>query len=330
MIESSGVKAWPPTRGLRSSAMRVAVGPVVIAAALSLLLTDGAVARAADPDPQPSPQAGSAPPSPGVETTSGWYALDHADTITIDEPAAPGRYPAVIFIHGGAWGRSQPSSYELSWAKDLAQQEGWLVAVIGYPAKVRREQVIEPYAIARAIHAVANRSDVDRRAVALWGESAGGQLALLAAYRDARNLNPLVGAVVSISGPTDMRTEYNSFAQIWLKAVTRFEGMTPQQARDAGSKRYPLTSPAVIVSRRDPATFQAISRFDPLVPSNQVKVLTQRLVQAGVTHRTVWLNGKDHSSAIEDEYPSGSSYTVQQLAESFVNQAFAERRASFR
>lgn len=260
--------------------------------------------------------------------TRGWYGLDHADTITTYRPAAPGRYPAVIFVHGGAWGRSQPTSYEFNWAENLAQTEGWLVAVIGYPAKVRNEHVIEPYAMAAAIRAVAHRSDVDDRAIALWGESAGGQLALLAGYRNSTTWRPLVSAVVSISGPTDMRTEYNSVAQVWLHAVTRFEGMTPDAAKKAGSRRYPLTSPAQIVWRGDPATFQAISRFDALVPSNQVRVLTQRLVSAGVPHETEWLTGKDHSSAIESEYPPDSSYTVEQLAAAFVTKVFARHGVS--
>lgn len=328
MIESFPVRARPSIFGVRGGRMRAAVVPVVVAAVLSLFLAGHSAARAAEVSVQASASPTSSP-SPEIRTTSGWYGLDRADTITIDEPAAPGRYPAVIFIHGGAWGRSQPTSYEFDWARQLAQQEGWLVAVIGYPAKVRHEEVVEPYAIATAIHAVASRGDVDDRAIALWGESAGAQLALLAAYRDARSWNPLVSAVVSISGPTNMVTEYNSLAQVWLKAVTRFEGMTPQQAHDAGSNRYPSTSPADIVTHRDPPTFQAISRADPLVPSTQVQALTDKLASANVPHQTVWLNGKDHSTAIENEYPTGSAYTVQQLAESFIKQAFAARRLAF-
>jgi acetyl esterase/lipase len=267
--------------------------------------------------------------TPEIVSTTGWYAPDPADTITIFEPAAEGRYPTVIFVHGGAWGRSQPNDHELQWAHDLAADQGWLVAVIGYPAKVPHEQVIEPRAIAYAINAVARRADVDRSSIALWGESAGAHLALLAAYRDARTLDPLVSGVVSISGPTDMRTEYNSFAEIWLHAVTRFEGMAPQAARDAGSRRYSLTSPVDLVTPRCPPTFQAISRLDPLVPPNQVKILTQRLIQADVMHRSVWLRGDGHSSTIEDETPPDSQYTVQQLAVAFLTSAFAQRRVLF-
>lgn len=296
-------------------------------ALLCLLVVAPSAARAADHAPE---RAVAPAPSPEIVSSNGWYTPDRADTITVYEPATKGRHPAVIFVHGGAWGRSQPNGHELDWAHDLAADQGWLVAVIGYPAKVPHEQVVEPRAISDAITAVAHRADVDRSAVALWGESAGAHLALLAAYRDARTLDPLVTGVVSISGPTDMRTEYHSDAQTWLHAVTRFEGMAPQAARHAGSRRYMLTSPVDLVSRQSPPTFQAISRHDPLVPPRQVKTLTQQLVRNDVMHRSVWLQGAGHSSVIEDEAPPGSPYTVQQLAVAFLNSAFAQRRVMFR
>jgi acetyl esterase/lipase len=305
---------------------RVRVISAAVAGLLGLLVVAPAAAQAADGAPS---RTVTPAPEPEIVSSTGWYTPDPANTITIFEPAAEGRYPTVIFVHGGAWGRSQPLEHELQWAHDLAQEQGWLVAVIGYPAKVPNEQIVEPRAVVDAVNAVAERSDVDPNAIALWGESAGAHLALVAAYRNARTLHPLVSGVVSISGPTDMRSEYNSFAEVGLHAVTRFEGMTPKAARDAGSRRYSLTSPVDLVSRRSPPTFQAISRLDPLVPANQVKALTQRLIDLEVMHHSVWLPGKGHSTAIESQTPPDSEYTVQELAVAFLKQAFAERRVLF-
>lgn len=293
---------------------------------LSLLVAAPSAARAADADPA----SGSAPSSqPRIVTVTGWYTLDPSSSITLYRPAGDGTSPAVLFVHGGAWGRSQPNSYELSWARELAEQEGWLVAVIGYPTKVPREHVAEPRAIAAAIDALAHRSDVDPHAIALWGESAGGQLALLAAYRDAARLHPVVGGVVSISGPTDMTTEYSSLAQTALGAVTRFEGLSPRAAQRARSARYRTTSPVHLVSRGDPATFQAISRHDRLVPPGQIGRLSRLLTLAHVTHQTVRLPGRAHSTTLESQQPPGSEQTVQELAVRFLERAFAARRVVF-
>lgn len=290
---------------------------VAAAALLGALVITPATARASAPL-----AAHDSGQSSEVATTTGWYTTDDADTISIFEPAGPGPYPAVIFVHGGAWGRAQPNAYELSWAADLARSQGWLVAVIGYPTKVPHEHIAEPYALALAIQAIANRSDVINRSIALWGESAGGQLALLAAYRDAAAPHPAVRAVVSISGPTDMVTEFSSLAQTALGAVTRFEGLTPREARRARSARYRDTSPVNLVTRHDPATFQAISCGDRLVPARQVTRLSRLLAAAHVRHRTVILPGDAHSTALETQRPAGSANSVADLAEQFLTQVF--------
>lgn len=255
--------------------------------------------------------------------TRGNYAPDSADTVRTFAPSGSGPYPAVLFIHGGAWGRSRPNNYEFRFARRLAAEHSWVVAVIGYPTKIPRERTVEPHAIRMALTHLANRHDVDRHAIALWGESSGGQLALLAAYRDAMRQQPLVRGVVSISGPTNMRIEYTSLAETVLGAVLRFEGLSPRAARARGSARYRLTSPVNLVRHADPATFQAISWHDPLVPPVQVTDLTRRLVAEGVPHVTVHLRGDGHSTTIETQRPIGATHDVAYLAAAFLGRIFA-------
>jgi acetyl esterase/lipase len=255
--------------------------------------------------------------------TRGNYAANVADTVRTYAPSGPGPYPAVLFVHGGAWGRPRPNIYEFRFAHRLAAENDWVVSVIGYPTKIPRERTVEPHAIRVALTHLADRDDVDRHAVALWGESSGGQLALLAAYRDAMTADPLVDAVVSISGPTNMRIEFSSLAETALGAVLRFEGLSPQAARARGSARYRLTSPVSLVRSRDPATFQAISLHDPLVPPVQVNELTQRLAAERVLHQTVHVRGDGHSTTIEDERPIGAGHDVEYLAAAFLTRSFA-------
>ena len=311
--------------------MRVSWTHGAVAVVLSLLVAAPAhPARAAEPGPGLVPITLTGPPPISrVVATNGWYTPDSTTTITLYSPTTGDRHPAVVFVHGGAWGRAQPTAYELRWARALAAHEGWVVAVIGYPTKVPNEQTLEPRAIADAIGAVSRRPDVDSRAIALWGESAGGQLALLTAYRAAARLHPFVSGVVSISGPTDMRTEFGSLAQRALGAVTRFEGLTPHAARAANSPRYRVTSPVDLVRTGDPATFQAISRHDRLVPSGQVSRLARLLAAAHVPHRTVRVAGTAHSTTLESQRPAGSRRTVQQLAVAFLGRVFAARRVNF-
>ena len=330
--------------------------PLLVAAACAAPLVCAGEARAGTPTPVPTPTVSptdspspdptptgtptdSPSPTPTVTPTTtptstptpttivatrGNYAPNPADTMRTYAPSDAGLHPAVLFIHGGAWGRSRPNSHEFRFARRLAARHDWVVAVIGYPTKIPREHVIEPQAIRKALTKLVSRGDVDPRAVALWGESSGGQLALLAAYRDAMLPAPIVHAVVSISGPTNMRIEYTSLAQTALGAVTRFEGLTPRQAQLRGSARYRLTSPVNLVRHTDPATFQAISWHDPLVPAVQIADLARRLTAEGVPHETVHIPGDGHSTTIETQRPAGSKHDVAYLATAFLTQVFAK------
>lgn len=256
---------------------------------------------------------------PALLVSSGRFGPSADDTYRLFAPNIAGRHPAVLFIHGGAWGRAQPEGPEYAFCRKLALRTGWVVATIGYPTWTVPERRVEPSAIRDALVHLAADPAVDPHRIALWGESSGGQLALLAAYRDKPDHVGLVDAVVSISGPTAMRVEYHSVAQTAIGAVTHFEGTTPAH----GAARYDATSPVALVRRDAPPTFQAISRHDPLVPPVQVRTLSKRLAAAGVRHQTVHVPGRDHSFPLEFDRPAHHRHSVQWLAVHFVRSVFS-------
>jgi acetyl esterase/lipase len=262
--------------------------------------------------------ASAAPRPSAVTETNGEYGPSADDTVDLFSPTRPGEHPAVLFIHGGAWGRSQPLSPERVFCRQLARRTGWVVALIGYPTWTPPERRVEPAAIREALISLAADPAVDPHRVAVWGESSGGQLALLAAYRNRSDHVDLVRAVVAVSGPTAMRLEYRSAAQKDIGAVTHFEGASPRRA----VARYAATSPLALARRGVPPTFQAISRHDPLVPPVQVRDLSRRLGRLGVVHRTVYVRGSDHSFPLEFDRPPGSRHTVEVLAIRFLAHVF--------
>jgi acetyl esterase/lipase len=262
-----------------------------------------------------------------IIAVSGYYGPEPDETFVsyVPDGGASGVHPAVLFIHGGAWGRPEPNAGELAECRSLAEKTGWIVTAIGYPTWTTPERRVEPAAVRTALVDLAARPDVDRQRIALWGESAGGQLALLTAYRDSLRKHPLVTAVVSISGPTDMTIEYNGTNPKDPAAVTHFEGLSPTQAAADGSDRYSTTSPADIVSQLSTPTFQAIGHRDPLVPQRQVTELSTLLSELDIRHQTRYVSGSDHSYPIEFERPTGSTLDVQQLAINFITATFPSR-----
>lgn len=260
--------------------------------------------------------------SQSIVTIHSTYGVLADETMTTYAPVGSGSHPAILFVHGGAWGRAEPNGGELAEGRQLAERTGWVVAVIGYPTQTAPERRVEPDAILAALDKLASRADVDRSRIALWGESAGGQLALLTAYRDSLRSHPLVAAVVSVSGPTDMSVEYDGSNPLDPYAVTHFEGIGLVQALLDGLLRYRTTSPADLVTRRTTPTFQAISRHDPLVSPRQIAELARRLANHDVRHVTRYVAGSDHSYPIEFERPPGAHADVQTLALRFVSSVF--------
>lgn len=301
---------------------------LVVAAAVAVTVTALAVAmqptspldrstqQRTAPTPDPSPGS----PSPRTVTeVHGRYGADPANVLVLEVPvggAAVG--PTVLYLHGGAWQRAQPSPADLAFARGLAARYGWRIALISYPTASVPHYAVEDAAVATAVANLSHRPQLDTGHVALWGSSAGGQLALLTAYRDAAAGQRSVCAVVSVSAPTDMRVEYHSRAQQTVGAVSYYEGESPAESARHGDGRYAATSPIDTVDQHAPPTFQAISKNDGLVPSSQVVALDQRLAADGVKHQLIEVPGFAHGDALESEHPPGSPATVAELAAGFV------------
>jgi acetyl esterase/lipase len=89
-------------------------------------------------------------------------------------------YPAVLFIHGGGW-RSGDRSQHVPMAQQLAAK-GYVTATVEYRLSTEAhypEAVFDLKAAIRWLRANAQHYPLDTTRIAVWGFSAGGQLAAL-------------------------------------------------------------------------------------------------------------------------------------------------------
>lgn len=242
-----------------------------------------------------------------TSTTIAYGTLPNA-TMTVYRMDISTSDVAVLFVHGGAWARATATVDEISLAKSLAQTTGWAVGVVNYPTTTSPHYTLQPASVNTARQRLTAWPGVNPAHVALWGESAGAHLALLVAYRHPGE----VAAVASISGPTDMTTEYAVPAETTY--VNYFEEGSPAQVPD----RYASTSPINAVTPASTPTFQAASIDDPHVPHSQMDELTASLTAAGVEHTEATVTGLDHATPIEYQKPPGSTRTIAGLAADFI------------
>ncbi|WP_084655550.1 alpha/beta hydrolase [Nocardia altamirensis] len=215
--------------------------------------------------------------------------------VDIWSAAGPAANPAVVFVHGGSWttGGRDESPQQNQWFVE----HGYTVFDIEYRLSPPPRWHQQTSDVKCAIGWVAQHSDrlgIDPADITVIGESAGANLALLAAYTVGTGAFPPscpvpehpVRAVISEYGPTDT-------AALTLDdhiATTVFGGST-----DTALQAYRVTSPLSYVRPGLPATLLLHGRSDHFVNVAQTTELDTALTKVAVPHRSVLLPWTEHA-----------------------------------
>ncbi|MBI3861750.1 MAG: alpha/beta hydrolase [Planctomycetia bacterium] len=213
-------------------------------------------------------------------------------------PKAPSEKPrpAIVVIHGGGWIEGDKSSFSTPNIRppgntiDFARL-GFVAATINY--RLAREA---PYPAAihdcknavRFLRANAQKYQIDPERIGVWGNSAGGHLALLLGMTNGdaslegdgpyRDQSSRVHAMVSDSGPIDLVHQHKTGA---LRSVVELlMGGPPDQDR---STAYQQASPSGHVAKQLPPLLLIYGEADEQVPVETADRFVVELSRAGVT-----------------------------------------------
>lgn len=227
------------------------------------------------------------------------------------EAAAP--RALVVIVHGGSW-RNGDSTQLPSMAKRLAAA-GYAVASINYRLAPQHPFPAAYDDLGAAVAHLRERADelrIDPERVVLYGRSAGGHLALLAAYRWQA---PYVRGVVAFYAPTDLRYswEHPSNPRILDTPGTLrgFLGGGPDES-PVLSARYYDASPYAWATPGSPPTLLIHGGRDELVRPVHSERLAARLGELAVPHLLLRLPWATHGCEANPAGPSGqlSEYAV--------------------
>jgi acetyl esterase/lipase len=192
------------------------------------------------------------------------------------------RLPVVMTIHGGSWQSGSRGDF-VDLNHHLAAH-GYVVAAIDYRLAPRWRFPAAQDDLAAAISYVktlAERASLDPSRIALIGRSAGGQVALLAAYTTH---DPAIRGVVSFYGPVALRWGYENPAKraiIDSSAVLEMYLGGPPATHAA---QYEAAEPARFVDASTPPTLFIQGLRDELVSPFHNEFVSARLIDAGVPH----------------------------------------------
>lgn len=229
---------------------------------------------------------------------------------------APRPRPLVVIVHGGSW-RNGDSTQLPSMARRLASA-GYAVAAVNYrlaPAHPFPAAYDDLGAAVAFLRDQAEELGIDPERVVLYGRSAGGHLALLAAYRWRAEY---VRGVVALYAPTDLvySWEHPSDPRILDTPGTlrAFVGGAPDQSPELAA-RYVDASPYPWASTASPPTLLVHGGRDELVRPAHSERLAARLRELGVPHHLLRLPWATHGCEANPAGPSGqlNEYAVRRF-----------------
>jgi acetyl esterase/lipase len=203
----------------------------------------------------------------------------------LDAYVAPNAPRAVVLIHGGGFHSGSKESLDPT-ALRFAQS-GWTAFSISYrlvppaPWYAAKEDAL---AAVRWVRAHSAEFGFDPARLAVFGTSAGGNLAALAAT--VGRGRSLVAAAASWSGPMD------------LAAFARTNGVIRRYVGCSCAARARALSPASYVGAGDAPLLLANSTHE-LVPLGQANEMARRLRAARIPHRLLVYPGTRHAVAYE-------------------------------
>lgn len=213
-------------------------------------------------------------------------------------PGGKGPFPAVILLHGGGWEAGDKVTYLTPVMRPLAEA-GFAWFSIDYrltPTVRHEEQLADLRAAIRFVYREAERYNIDRRRIAILGESASGQMVA----QIATEKMPEVAAVVSFYGVYDFLVMTGQFTP--RSIPTRLFGVTDASGFDR-LKRY---SPLHQATDGMPPILLLCGTGDGLYRQHQSMVA--KLTELKARFEAVELPGAPHGMENWEGHPEWASY----------------------
>ena len=205
--------------------------------------------------------------------------------------------PTFLFIHGGGFVAGSLQGYDIP-LRHLALRSGWQVAALDYrlaPEHPYPAAIDDCRAALQALHDDLSL-EADAARLAIGGDSAGGLLATVTAFR-ARDAGVSLALQVLLYPNTDLRAgAHHASRQQYDGAVIRVDEL--DRSLDAylggADRRQPDISPLLSAQLSGSCpTLLVTNEVDPL--RDEAEAYGERLRKAGVSVEAIRLDGMIHS-----------------------------------
>ncbi len=247
------------------------------------------------------------------------YDEAHGLTLDLYKGSATGKRPCIIVIHGGSWAGGD--SKQLPELNSELAKGGYIVASINYrlaPASTYPAPLQDLQKCIRYLRTNAAGFYIDTNNIVLLGRSAGGQIALSAAYTLK---DPGIKGVICFYGPADMVWGYqnptNPLVLDSRKIMKDYLGGTLNEV----PAQYRHSSATETVTKQTPPTLLLYGENDPLVSPRHGTRLSAKLRAQNIALFELYLPWATHGFDYTLYGPGGqlSTWTVKRFLEVVVS-----------
>jgi acetyl esterase/lipase len=214
--------------------------------------------------------------------------------------------PIFVYIHGGGWNRETLKQRQADYR--WFAERGYLVISVEYSLSTEKRHtwnIAEPQlgCALTWISANAARFGGDASQIALWGESAGGNLVLNVAYRaSAGTLNPSCAgtlppiratlALYPVVDPARMYRPVDPMLGMFGRLMgAQYTGGSPEQYPE----RYKAIASATHIHAKAPPTLLIIPEADHLVAPDAAYAFEQQARDAGIQTQLIKVPYAEHA-----------------------------------
>jgi acetyl esterase len=196
------------------------------------------------------------------------------------------RSPLLVYLHGGGWVVCDLDTHDNA-CRFLAREAGVLVLAVDYRlAPEHRFPAAVDDALAAFRFGAENASDLgaDPQAIAIGGDSAGGNLAAVVSQLTVSDGGPAPAFTLNLYPVTDLsekRESYRLFGEGFLLTAAQMDWYRAHYLPDEAAALDPRASPLLADDLSGlPPTYIATAGFDPL--RDEGEEYARRLREAGV------------------------------------------------
>ena len=233
-------------------------------------------------------------------------------------PEAGGPWPALVYVHGGAWMHGDKS--EAGMLARLMTAQGYLVVSLNYrlyPAAQFPAMIQDVKCAIRSLRANAAQYNLDPNRIGAVGVSAGGHLVGLLGTTDTSagwdvgeylDKSSRVQAVIAMAGVMDLSRK---FPNADIEAMKRV---------GFGEYNVVEASPISHVTPDDPPFLLIHGDRDELVPVEQSQLMYDRLVEENVPAQLVIVKNAGHSMSSAGGSTTPTFLEINQIILEFLAQ----------